>query len=156
MISYIEGDELNRFTDYVNGVVEDDRRSLNGFTTIDITRQIIFNSTILIRAYFSLFADIAQMWVEISAMHLVMGASLVDGLAGEVQNATSGNTGVLNKRISDLKKWTGDATDSIKKIAKEVSVFLEYILNLSLTHSYRSSKNLWMEWSRGRRMLRRM
>ena len=125
MIEYVEGQELKIFTDYVEGVTPEDQRSVAGFGLIDLTRQAIFNSALLIRAYFSLFADIAQMLVTVSADYLQPGASILDKISSEVQSAQptdqdKPNSPALINNIAELKKWTTTATTKISEMAKSV------------------------------------
>ena len=126
MIEYVEGNEIKIFTDYVQGITPEDQHPLAGFTLIDVTRQAILNSAILVRAYFSLFADIAQMLVEISAQYLQPGTLLLDNLGKEVQQVQPSSQdkpvdpGVL-RSVNDLKKWTTTTISEIQYKAKTVN-----------------------------------
>ena len=126
IIEYVEGNEVKIFTDYVEGITPQDQHSFAGFTLIDITRQAILNSAVLVRAYFSLFADIAQMLVEISAKHLEPGTLLLDKLGQEVQQSQPSSQdkpadpGVL-KSVNDLKKWTATTMSEVHDKAKTVN-----------------------------------
>ena len=124
MIDYVESNEVKKLADNVDMVLADNANTFGGFQMVDITRQIIFNMSILIRAYSSLLADIAQMWVEISAKHLDQGSQLLDDLEKETQDSETGKpSSALSKKIADLKTWSGKANEDIKTMAEDVRNF---------------------------------
>ncbi|KAI1269760.1 hypothetical protein F5Y18DRAFT_109365 [Xylariaceae sp. FL1019] len=124
MLDYVETNELKKLTDQAGMVLDDNKDTFGGFQMIDMTRQIIFNSSILIRAYFSLFADIAQMWVEISAKHLSRGTDLLGELGNETRSIEAGKpSDALTKKIGDLRSWSDRAGTEIKQMADQVSTW---------------------------------
>ena len=82
--------------------------------------QSIFNSALIIRAYYSIFGDIAQMWIQLSQRSIFPGIQLlrrlseIGGGRGESQ---------LQREASQISQWSKEATNQIFRLAKEVSMY---------------------------------
>jgi hypothetical protein len=145
MVDYVEEHQLNEFVGYIDGTLPADDKPFVGYNVIDITRQFMFNAVVLVRAWYGLFEDIAQMWVDISAKHLIQGSALVDTLGQEIKKSDDGDgdggggggggsgggsggapaedpsqSKALLDVTAKLETWTTEAVDAVAKIAEDV------------------------------------
>jgi hypothetical protein len=144
MVDYVEEHQLNEFVGYIDGTLPADDKPFVGYNVIDITRQFMFNAVVLVRAWYGLFEDIAQMWVDISANHLIQGSALVDTLGQEIKKSGDGDgdagggggggsggaapaedpsqSKTLLEVTAKLETWTTEATDAVAKTAEDVGL----------------------------------
>ena len=80
--------------------------------------QAIFNSTLTIRAYYSVFGDIAQMWMDMSRSSIFPGLRMLDELSAlDVEK----DKAVMQKKAAELQRWSQKASDDVFAAAKKVS-----------------------------------
>ncbi|KAM0407532.1 hypothetical protein ACHAPD_012202 [Fusarium lateritium] len=69
-----------------------------------------FNSTIIIRSYYSIFANITSMWTKVSQTRIFPGLRMVDGIPAL---DPSGDGSFINKKANELQAWSKRATEEI-------------------------------------------
>ncbi|KAF3215857.1 hypothetical protein TWF679_003697 [Orbilia oligospora] len=84
------------------------------YTYTDIQRSQIFNSSLSIRAYFSVFADIADMWLTVSQDHIFPGVELCDKISGYANDPME-----TKKLVRELKKYSEGSQRAIKEICQQ-------------------------------------
>ncbi|KAE8396006.1 hypothetical protein BDV23DRAFT_65742 [Aspergillus alliaceus] len=92
-----------------------DGLQIGDFTLTDLHRSQIFSSVVYIRAYFSVFADIAKMWNQLSVKSIMPGLDLCNDMSR--LSDSSGNE--LMQKQSQLDAWSDDAQANVKQIAGE-------------------------------------
>jgi hypothetical protein len=86
---------------------------------------MIYQAVVTIKAYFSVFADIAGMWSELSQDDIMPGLSLVDAMSLTRKQEEQ------ELKMRELVDWTQKAQDHIKQVAAEVR-FTTYTLHMTL------------------------
>ncbi|KAI5839417.1 hypothetical protein DFP73DRAFT_501746 [Morchella snyderi] len=112
--SFVEKYHVQPFLDSID-IIADEEPSISGFTYTDMQRQVLFNATIMIRAYFGLFRDIAGMYI-LSTKDLDEGFNLLDQLA---QDTEGRNQDVIEEKQARLQRWTNTATASIQDLVAQ-------------------------------------
>ncbi|KAL7910526.1 hypothetical protein GGI35DRAFT_370736 [Trichoderma velutinum] len=85
--------------------------SIAGYNYTDLTRTMIYQSVVTIKAYFSVFADIASMWSELSQEDIMPGLTLVDEMSLSRQNEEQ------QLKMGELQDWAQKAQGHIKQVA---------------------------------------
>jgi hypothetical protein len=80
----------------------------------DSQKQVIYQSIVTIRSYFSAYGDVAGMWVKLSTENIIEGMDL---LADVFAAAHEGDSAAKARELED---WSGRAQANIAKIAREV------------------------------------
>ena len=88
---------------------------------MDNKPQILFNSTIMVRSYFGLFRDIANMYIMSTKDRLAEGFELIDQLSQDVNSTEPGAPNVIEVKRVKLLKWTATATEQMKDVIRKVS-----------------------------------
>ncbi|EGX53053.1 hypothetical protein AOL_s00007g2 [Orbilia oligospora ATCC 24927] len=87
---------------------------VGSYSYTDIQRSQIFNSSLTIRAYFSVFADIAEMWLTVSKDHIFPGVELCDEMT-----SISDDPKEVKDRVRRLNEFSEKSQKAIKEICKE-------------------------------------
>ncbi|KAK6497792.1 hypothetical protein TWF481_012195 [Arthrobotrys musiformis] len=103
------------------GVATDSHYSLD-----DFTRTSIFHGLLTMRAYLSVYTDVAKMWVQLSNKHITPGLTLVE----EVGMASSGSNSDMGSKINKLESWASGASAGIESLAKSAQQKLEAEMHL--------------------------
>jgi len=69
------------------------------------------------RSYFSVFGDIAKMWMDLWKENVLPGLRLCDELSVTVEGPNAGAE--MKKRLASLEKWSGEAAARVAKVASE-------------------------------------
>lgn len=77
--------------------------------------QQVFSATVTLRSYFSVFGDIAKMWVDLSRDNVMPGLKMCDELSVTVGE---GDAGQMKKRVAMLDKWSKEAADRVAQVAR--------------------------------------
>ncbi|PTB52102.1 hypothetical protein M431DRAFT_510307 [Trichoderma harzianum CBS 226.95] len=85
--------------------------SIAGYNYTDLTRTMIYQAVVTIQAYFSVFADIASMWSELSREDIMPGLTLVDMMSLPQNNEEQ------QLKMDELQNWTQKAQDHITQVA---------------------------------------
>jgi hypothetical protein len=91
---------------------------------------MLYKSTVLIRAYFGVFADIALMWVTVAQNSITPGLEVCE----QLNNLTLTEEEMVNKQ-NQLSEWADKAKENVKKVAKDVSA-------VSLSRSLKASMHI--------------
>lgn len=91
-------------------------RSAGRITADNISKQLIYTSTLQIKAYFSLLYDISDMYCDVDKKYIVRGMELCANLSK--QAAVKGDTSQV---LEDLNKYTEESTTAITKLVNDVS-----------------------------------
>lgn len=78
----------------------------------------VYSSCLTMRAYFSIFEDVAGIWVTSSARNIMPGVKLCDGLS---QSANENEPTALRSKAKKLESWSKDASACTARVAKYVS-----------------------------------
>ncbi|KAF3915695.1 hypothetical protein AA313_de0208692 [Arthrobotrys entomopaga] len=109
---------VNPFLDEVTAIVTNGASTtvykVGSYSYTDIQRSQIFNSTLTIRAYFSVFADIAEMWLTVSKDHIFPGVELCDEMT-----SISDDPKEVKDRVRRLNEFSEKSQKAIKEICKE-------------------------------------
>ena len=86
-----------------------------GILTInDLTKQMIFTSSLQVSAYFELLADIATMYSEVHLKHIVQGLDLCD------QMSKGGSDETLGARAKEIDAYTEGARKAVMDLVEKV------------------------------------
>ena len=89
-------------------------KTIGPFTLTDFQRSLVYSSAVTIRSHFSVFGDIASMWVHLSIDNIRPGLEFLDKLTITEKD--------LSKRqaiVRDLQAWADEAIGNVKKIADD-------------------------------------
>lgn len=78
---------------------------------------MIYQAVVTIQAYFSVFADIASMWSELSREDIMPGLKLVDMMSLPQNNEEQ------QLKMDELQNWTQKAQDHITQVAAKACTF---------------------------------
>ena len=82
------------------------------YSFTDLQRSLLFQAAVMLRGQFSVFGDIAAMWVKLSTEHIVPGLKMLDDLSvSEVDESKR------QSLMADLQTCATDAIDGVQKIA---------------------------------------
>ena len=91
--------------------------------TVDLANfdhpQLLFNSMLNIRCYFTLFHDLARLYVEIHSRYLARGLELQGALSIEQQGPDAAKQ--LQTKQAELNAYTNESLPKIKKDITTVS-----------------------------------
>ncbi|KAK3938884.1 hypothetical protein QBC46DRAFT_343143 [Diplogelasinospora grovesii] len=110
------------FLDTVKAIVAADgtdphkELKIGDFTFTDFQRSQVFSATVTLRSYFSVFGDIAKMWVDLSKENVLPGLRLCDEMSTSVD--TINDPGEMKRRVAVLERWSREAADRVSKVAR--------------------------------------
>ncbi|KAK6329597.1 hypothetical protein TWF718_003563 [Orbilia javanica] len=89
----------------------------------DFSRTSIFHGIMTIRAYFSVFTDVAKMWVQLSHKHIMPGLEIAEevGISAakiDPKNEDSDIKRDMATKMNKLKGWVDGAKAGIEQMAK--------------------------------------
>ncbi|KAF3167125.1 hypothetical protein TWF225_012050 [Orbilia oligospora] len=89
----------------------------------DFTRTSIFHGVMTIRAYFSVFTDVAKMWVQLSHKHIMPGLQIAEEVGMSAQKIDPKNEDSrfrrdMAEKMNKLKWWVDGAKAGIEQMAK--------------------------------------
>ncbi|KAF8803263.1 hypothetical protein BYT27DRAFT_7195858 [Phlegmacium glaucopus] len=87
---------------------------VGNYTLADYQRTTLYDATVTLRAYFSVFGDIARMWVKLSQENIFPGLKMCDELSVTTQDPR-----LMMGKVAQLKEWSEGASRRIKQIAHE-------------------------------------
>ena len=89
-------------------------KTIGPFTLTDFQKSLVYSSVVTIRSHFSVFGDIASMWVLLSTKHIKTGLNFLDKLTITEKD--------LSKRqavVRDLQAWADESISGVKKLADD-------------------------------------
>lgn len=84
---------------------------VGSYTLADLQRDQICSTTLTLRSYFSVFGDIAKMWITLSKENVLPGLGLGDEIANPRQEQS---LGVIAPKMRKLSQWSQEATARVK------------------------------------------
>ncbi|KAF8174179.1 hypothetical protein K438DRAFT_2023232 [Mycena galopus ATCC 62051] len=87
---------------------------VGNYTLTDYQRTMLYDATITLRAHFSVFGDIARMWVKLSQENIFPGLKMCDEMSVTTQDRL-----LMNRKVEQLEEWSRGASECIKQIAHE-------------------------------------
>ena len=87
-------------------------QTIGPFTLTDYQKTLVYSSAVMIRSHFSVFGDIAQIWVRFSIENIKPGLTLMDDLSTMEKDLAKRQAGV---RI--LQQWADQAIDRLNQFA---------------------------------------
>ncbi|RBA17902.1 hypothetical protein FPRO05_10920 [Fusarium proliferatum] len=107
---------------YVNPYVEaikagNDGDSVGPYSMLDFQRSCIFNSTTIIRSYFSTFADSTSMWARLSQMSVTPMLRMVDELLSFAGMGMDSR--MISRKANETQEFSRRAIDEISRKAKD-------------------------------------
>ena len=87
-------------------------QTIGPFTLTDYQKTLVYSSAVMIRSHFSVFGDIAQIWVRFSIENIKPGLTLMDDLSTMEKDLAKRQAGV---RI--LQQWADQAIDRVNQFA---------------------------------------
>ncbi|KAE8445514.1 hypothetical protein EG329_013277 [Mollisiaceae sp. DMI_Dod_QoI] len=100
-----------------SGLERDSLHVVAGITYRDFQKQILMNTTFMLRGYFNIVFEVSGLYVEISRKYIMPGVNQIDKL-GLTQCSDSPNSHEAVLRNEDLTKYRDDAIAEIKKLAE--------------------------------------
>ncbi|KAL6922413.1 hypothetical protein FSST1_006439 [Fusarium sambucinum] len=89
--------------------------SIGEYTLTDFQRSLIYSGTLTLRSYFSLFGDIAKMWVTLSRESVLPGVMMCDDLSA---TANERDPGAMANKMRRLLQWAQEASSRMKTISR--------------------------------------
>ncbi|KAJ4309210.1 hypothetical protein N0V84_011631 [Fusarium piperis] len=121
IIQFVIDKHVNPYIDTVNAIIgsgEDpgERYKIGSYTLTDLQRSSCLNSAITIRSYFSIFADVASMWMDVSQMGVLPGLHMVDQISA---HDPRGESSLIRRRANEVQVWSNRAIDEISRESKK-------------------------------------
>jgi len=120
LVDHVVQDQVEPFITYLNATTGSDEpeRTILNFSFTDLQRQLIFGFSLNIRAYFDLFRDIAEMYIEVHNKHMRPGLELVNSMQTEYNNISDPNEAqkTLHNRSKKVSDFTTEATAGVKEL----------------------------------------
>ncbi|KAI5920341.1 hypothetical protein F4810DRAFT_703039 [Camillea tinctor] len=112
---------VDPFLETVNMIVaegDDPHKSvrIGDYTLTDFQRAQVHSAATTMRSYFSVFGDIAKMWVDLSKENVLPGLRLCDELS---ITADEKDPGAMSKKVMALNQWSSEAAGRVRTIARQ-------------------------------------
>jgi hypothetical protein len=131
MVEHVVKERVDRFVKHIQGDFSDDgsdavqvspTAKIGDFRIVDAEREFIYRTVVTIRAYFSLFADIAAMWIKMSVNNITPGLQLVDKV-GRAASGSGDAQADMQQKVAELEAWSEQAVKDISEEAGKVCNF---------------------------------
>jgi hypothetical protein len=97
----------------------------------------VYNVVIIIRSYFSVFADIAKMWIEISMDNIIPGLQMVDKCSKSADQSGKEAANALKEIVKTLQDWSATASKVVADLASKVRTYERYSDAVSMSNPIR-------------------
>jgi hypothetical protein len=87
---------------------------IGGYTFTDLQRSMLFSAAVTVRSHFSVFGDIAAMWVNLSPEYVKPGIKIMDDIF-----ISDADLKERQKKVAQLQTWVRGAIEGVKKIAAD-------------------------------------
>ena len=77
---------------------------------------MIYNATVTLRAYFSVFGEIARMWVTLSQENIFPGLKLCDELSITAEDPVA-----MKRKAEAISAWSRGASNRIMELSRKVN-----------------------------------
>jgi len=114
MVEHVVNAHVSSFDKRVSQVSSTSAK-LDVWTINDLTKQMIFTSSLQISAYFELLADIATMYTQVHLEHITKGLDLCGKMSKGGSDAT------LGSRAREIDEYTESARQAILQLVEKVS-----------------------------------
>ncbi|RMJ18622.1 hypothetical protein CDV36_001733 [Fusarium kuroshium] len=118
IVQFVAEKHINPYIETIKAMTSGGGESykIGTYTLMDLQRSVCFNSIITIRAYFSVFGDIASMWNQVSQMSIFPGLRIVDEISSF---DPTGDSSMIRRRANELQAWSNRASEEVSRMAKE-------------------------------------
>ncbi|KAI1171833.1 hypothetical protein F4777DRAFT_593418 [Nemania sp. FL0916] len=100
------------FLSQIEASVDYNGRRVGNYTLTNLTCSFIYQAAITIRAYFSVFGDIASMWVSLSTENIMPGLQLVEEMM-----LNRGDPKAAQAKATKLHDWSLRAQRAVKELS---------------------------------------
>ncbi|KAF5979523.1 hypothetical protein FBULB1_5729 [Fusarium bulbicola] len=114
-VRFVTEKYVNPYVDAIKAGNDGDR--VGPYSMLDFQRSCIFNSTTIIRSYFSAFGDYASMWARMSQMSVSPMLHMVDELSS--LGSMGMDSRMISGRASQTQEFSRRALDEISRKAKD-------------------------------------
>ncbi|KAK3321875.1 hypothetical protein B0H66DRAFT_581333 [Apodospora peruviana] len=95
-----------------------EKLKIGDITLTDLQRSNIYSIAVTLRSYFSIFGDIAKMWVDLSKESVMPGLSLCDDISQTVEGPWA-NEAEVKKRVTTLYDWSRKASERVAQVMRD-------------------------------------
>ncbi|KAL1630716.1 hypothetical protein SLS54_000587 [Diplodia seriata] len=95
------------------GIDRDETGAIAGITYRDFQKQVLLNTTLMIRGYFSVVFEVSRLYSQISREYIIPGINLIDSLG------LSQNRDITNQRNKELEHYKKSAVQAIRELAEK-------------------------------------
>ncbi|KAL9561011.1 hypothetical protein ACKAV7_014855 [Fusarium commune] len=114
-VRFVTEKYVNPYIDAIKAGNDGDR--VGPYSMLDFQRSCIFNSTTIIRSYFSTFADYASMWARMSQMSIFPMLRMVDELSSF--GGMGMDSRMISRKANETQEFSKRAIDEISRKAKD-------------------------------------
>lgn len=115
-VNHIKGDfstDDSGGTDADSVVRVDPQAKIGDFRLVDAEREFLYRTVVTIRSFFSLFADVANMWIDMSAKNITPGMKILDSL-GKTTGGANNDPAAMQKKVAELEAWSDVAVKDVE------------------------------------------
>ncbi|KAF8846820.1 hypothetical protein BDZ45DRAFT_755587 [Acephala macrosclerotiorum] len=119
MVDFASKGPCENLLDTLESGLERDRLGVAaGITYVDFQKQLLMNTTFMIRGHFSIVFEVSRLYVEISRKYIMPGVDLIDelGLTQVSDNPENPEIVSRNKRLAEYREG---AVAKIRKLAED-------------------------------------
>ncbi|KAF4540101.1 Ncu06413-like protein [Lasiodiplodia theobromae] len=95
------------------GIERDESGAIAGVTFRDFQKQVLLNTTLMIRGYFSVVFEVSRLYCDVSREYIIPGVNLIDSLG------LSQNRDITNQRNKELEQYKRSAVQAIRELAEK-------------------------------------
>ncbi|KAI0468837.1 hypothetical protein F4859DRAFT_524009 [Xylaria cf. heliscus] len=123
LVDHVVDDQVGPFIEYLKAStgIDQPERSILNFSFTDFQRQMIFSFSLNTRAYFELFRDIADMYLDVDQQFIRPGLEMVNNMQTEYNNSsdTSEQQRILENRTKMVADFNKNATQGVKDLVEQ-------------------------------------
>ncbi|KAI1503119.1 hypothetical protein F5X99DRAFT_376958 [Biscogniauxia marginata] len=123
LVDHVVADQVEPFIEYLSASTHIDKpeRSILNFSFTDFQRQMIFSFSLNVRAYFELFRDIADMYLDVDRQFIRPGLEMVNNMQTEYNNTsdTREQQRILENRTKMVADFNKNATQGVKDLVEQ-------------------------------------
>ncbi|OJD33904.1 ncu06413-like protein [Diplodia corticola] len=118
------------------GIDRDDTGAIAGITYRDFQKQVLLNTTLMIRGYFSVVFEVSRLYSQISREYIIPGINLIDSLG------LSQSRDITNQRNKELEHYKKSAVQAIRELAEKKQQALLSRMDQRISYLQESASSL--------------
>ncbi|KZT01678.1 uncharacterized protein LAESUDRAFT_663435 [Laetiporus sulphureus 93-53] len=126
MVEHVVSQNIKDFIQQVDSAT---RVLMGGMSLLDVSRQELYNISVMCQAYFSLFKSVSQMYLQISRQYIIPGVALCDELSLSIEGDDDKIAAAVATRTKKLGEYSDNAQGAIRamitKNKEQVAASLE-------------------------------